>query len=139
MKLLKDLLEVPFQMCYLPGKSELISSVDTLSRALVSPVSELGPDPLDSVYHPRNRDGSKSHEFCFLASGGGMASEWCSEDPALAPLYKAAAEDKSIWTFVMPLSRVKRAGASSGTCHANLKHSNSSMSTEFRETHKGAA
>ena len=23
-----------------------------------------------------------------------MASEWCSEDPALAPLYKAAAEDK---------------------------------------------
>ena len=94
LKLLKDLLEAPFQMCYLPGKSELISSVDALSRAPVSPVSELGPDPLDSVYHPRNRDGSKSHEFCFLASGGGMASEWCSEDPALAPLYKAAIEDQ---------------------------------------------
>ena len=92
-KLLKELLELPFQMTYLPGKSELISSVDALSRAPVDPASDLGPDPLDSVYHPRNRDGSRSHDVCLLASGGSGASEWCTEDPALQPLYAAADAD----------------------------------------------
>ena len=92
-KLLKELLELPFQMTYLPGKSALISSVDALSRAPVAPASELGPDPLDSIYHLRNRDGSQSHEMCFLASGGSPASEWCTEDPALQPLFAAADQD----------------------------------------------
>ena len=48
---------------------------------------------MDSIYHPRNRDGSRSHEVCFLASGGSQASEWCSEDPALQPLFAAADSD----------------------------------------------
>ena len=31
--------------------------------------------------------------LCFLASGGSGASEWCTEDPALQPLFAAADAD----------------------------------------------
>ena len=46
-KLMKELMEYPFKMKYLPGRGYMIGMVDALSRAPHDDASTLCEDPLD--------------------------------------------------------------------------------------------
>ena len=53
LKLMQDLLELPFSMRYCPAKSEFIKAVDACSRAPVEPHTNMFHDPMDRPYHPK--------------------------------------------------------------------------------------
>ena len=52
LKLMKELMEYPFKMKYLPGKGTMIGMVDALSRAPHNGTLTLCEHPLDLQYHP---------------------------------------------------------------------------------------
>ena len=93
LKLMKELMEYPFKMKYIPGKGSMIRIVDALSRAQHDDVSKLWEDPLDLQYHPMHRDQAQvSHEVCFATQALGN-QEPCPCNPALGFMYDAAADD----------------------------------------------
>ena len=95
LKLMEELLELPFKMKYLPNKSEFIMAVDALSRAPTRPSSDLFADPLDSQFHPDNRPtNGLSHHEALLYTSNTATSEWYAEDPTLEPLFDAAEKDE---------------------------------------------
>ena len=93
LNLMKELMEYPFKMKYLPGKGAMIGMVDALSRAPHDDASTLCEDPLDLQYHPMHWEQAQvSHKICFATQALGN-QEPCPYDPALAFMYEVPDED----------------------------------------------
>ena len=93
-KLMHELLEAPFEMRFLSAKTELIRSVDALSRAPTRLYDDLVWDPLETQFHPDNRLPSGfTRGETLMYSAPHTINEWSSEDPALDALFDAAERD----------------------------------------------
>ena len=110
LKLMQELLELPFVMHYLSNKTQLIKAVDALSRAPVYPSSVLTRDPADMQHHPMHCNTMQ----CMMAAVPGVDTEYCASDPALQPMFKHASEDQF---YVELVKTVEENEASWDTMH----------------------
>ena len=76
-------------MHYMSNKTELIKSVDALSRAPVTPHTTLTRDPADTQHHPIHCNTIQ----CMMAAIPGVDTEHCASDPALVNMFEHADKD----------------------------------------------